>query len=223
MSYTVLLRRHLPRHHAGVRWSCSCWRVQRERALVRPRCTPSSRVELGLEDEAEEAATGDTAAVRVDEAHLPAASCWPSIVLWFFGYNAVTSKYSVYASEHPGTRIITLTLTIAHRRRLSVSYLPVGVVASRVGRKKTILAGVVMLTAAFTTGQLSCGPSSPTHDNEHTSSPLAGIGMGDHQRQLLSPWWWRCARGGERGQVHRLLLHRLHGGAGSDAHALRLC
>ena len=72
-----------------------------------------------------------------------------SIVLWFFGYNAVTSKYSVYASNilH---KDYNLTLIIAQAAAI-ISYLPVGFIASRVGRKKTILAGVVMLTAAFTT------------------------------------------------------------------------
>jgi MFS family permease len=70
-----------------------------------------------------------------------------SIVLWFFGYNAVTSKYSVYASNilH---KDYNLTLIIAQAAAI-VAYLPVGFVASRVGRKKTILAGVVMLTVAF--------------------------------------------------------------------------
>lgn len=70
-----------------------------------------------------------------------------SIVLWFFGYNAVTSKYSVYATNilH---KDYNLTLMIAQGAAI-VSYLPVGFIASRVGRKKTILAGVVMLTLAF--------------------------------------------------------------------------
>ncbi len=70
-----------------------------------------------------------------------------SIVLWFMGYNAVTSKYSVYASNilH---KDYNLTLIIAQAAAI-ISYLPVGMVASRLGRKKTILAGVVMLTAAF--------------------------------------------------------------------------
>ena len=70
-----------------------------------------------------------------------------SIVLWFFGYNAVTSKYSVYASNilH---KDYNLTLIIAQAAAI-VSYLPVGTIASRVGRKKTIMAGVVMLTTAF--------------------------------------------------------------------------
>ena len=70
-----------------------------------------------------------------------------SIVLWFFGYNAVTSKYSVYASNilH---KDYNLTLIIAQAAAI-VSYLPVGMIASKVGRKKTILAGVVMLATAF--------------------------------------------------------------------------
>ena len=70
-----------------------------------------------------------------------------SIVLWFMGYNAVTSKYSVYASNilH---KDYNLTLMIAQAAAI-IAYLPVGMVASRLGRKKTILAGIVMLTAAF--------------------------------------------------------------------------
>ena len=70
-----------------------------------------------------------------------------SIVLWFFGYNAVTSKYSVYASNilH---KDYNLTLIIAQAAAI-ISYLPVGMIASKVGRKKTIRAGVIMLTVAF--------------------------------------------------------------------------
>ena len=70
-----------------------------------------------------------------------------SIVLWFFGYNAVTSTYSVYASNilH---KDYNLTLIIAQAAAI-VSYLPVGMIASKVGRKKTICAGVIMLATAF--------------------------------------------------------------------------
>ena len=70
-----------------------------------------------------------------------------SIVLWFFGYNAVTSKYSVYASNilH---KDYNLTLIIAQAAAI-ISYLPVGMIASKVGRKKTICAGVIMLATAF--------------------------------------------------------------------------
>ena len=111
-------------------------------------------VELGLEDK-EEAATGERK-LSVDEVK-SLIFLLLSIVLWFFGYNAVTSKYSVYASNilH---KDYNLTLIIAQAAAI-ISYLPVGFIASRVGRKKTILAGVVMLTAAFTTASFMSAES----------------------------------------------------------------
>ena len=111
-------------------------------------------VELGLEDK-EEAATGERN-LSVDEVK-SLIFLLLSIVLWFFGYNAVTSKYSVYASNilH---KDYNLTLIIAQAAAI-ISYLPVGFIASRVGRKKTILAGVVMLTAAFTTASFMSAES----------------------------------------------------------------
>ncbi len=70
-----------------------------------------------------------------------------SVALWFIGYNAITSKYSVYAlnvlhMDYNSTLIIAQAAAI-------VSYIPVGIVSSKLGRKKTILIGVAMLTAAF--------------------------------------------------------------------------
>ncbi len=70
-----------------------------------------------------------------------------SIVLWFFGYNAVTSKYTVYA-QSVLDKDATTTLLLANVAAI-IAYLPVGVVASKIGRKKTILAGIVMLFTAF--------------------------------------------------------------------------
>ena len=70
-----------------------------------------------------------------------------SVALWYIGYNAITSKYSVYASEILKVPY-TITLLVAQGAAI-VAYIPVGIVASKIGRKKTILAGVVMLTVAF--------------------------------------------------------------------------
>ncbi|MBQ4354034.1 MAG: MFS transporter [Clostridia bacterium] len=70
-----------------------------------------------------------------------------SVALWFMGYNAVTSKYSVYAGEVLQLDF-NLTLIVAQAAAI-VSYVPVGIIASKVGRKKTILAGVLMLGIAF--------------------------------------------------------------------------
>ena len=95
-----------------------------------------------------------------------------SIVLWFFGYNAVTSKYSVYASNilH---KDYNLTLIIAQAAAI-VAYLPVGFIASKVGRKKTILAGVVMLTTSFTVAAFLNADSPTVLMNAMFA--LAGIG-----------------------------------------------
>lgn len=73
-----------------------------------------------------------------------------SVALWYIGYNSITSKYSVYA-----TNILffdfNLTLIIAQAAAV-ISYIPVGMISSRFGRKKTILAGVAMLASAFIIG-----------------------------------------------------------------------
>ena len=70
-----------------------------------------------------------------------------SVVFWFMGYNAVTSKYSVYAGK-----VLSLdynsTLLIANVAAI-ISYIPVGIVASKIGRKKTILIGIGLLAASF--------------------------------------------------------------------------
>ena len=73
-----------------------------------------------------------------------------SVALWYIGYNSITSKYSVYATNELGFDF-NLTLIIAQAAAI-ISYIPVGIVASKIGRKKTILAGIVMLASAFLGG-----------------------------------------------------------------------
>ena len=70
-----------------------------------------------------------------------------SVALWYFGYNAVTSKYSVYAANILD-KDYNMTMLIAQGAAI-VAYLPAGMLASKFGRRKTILAGVVMLAVAF--------------------------------------------------------------------------
>ena len=70
-----------------------------------------------------------------------------SVAMWFTGYNAITSKYSVYALNVLNKDYNT-TLLIAQAAAI-VAYIPVGMIASKLGRKKTILIGVGMLFTAF--------------------------------------------------------------------------
>ncbi|MBR1867082.1 MAG: MFS transporter [Clostridia bacterium] len=70
-----------------------------------------------------------------------------SVALWFIAYNAVTSKYSLYATNVLHKDYNT-TLLIAQGAAI-ISYIPVGALARKIGRKRSILIGVAMLTAAF--------------------------------------------------------------------------
>ena len=95
-----------------------------------------------------------------------------SVALWYIGYNSITSKYSVYATNILGFDF-NFTLIIAQAAAI-VSYIPVGIIASKIGRRKTVLAGVIMLAVAFACG-IFVTPSTP----EIIMFPifiLAGIG-----------------------------------------------
>lgn len=70
-----------------------------------------------------------------------------SVALWYMGYNAVTSKYSLYASTVLQMDYNT-TLLIA-QVTATIAFIPVGLLASKIGRKKSILIGVTMLFGAF--------------------------------------------------------------------------
>lgn len=70
-----------------------------------------------------------------------------SVILWYMGYNAVTSKYSVYASKILNLDY-NMTLILAQAAAI-IAYIPVGIISSKIGRKKAILAGIVMLCTAF--------------------------------------------------------------------------
>ena len=95
-----------------------------------------------------------------------------SVALWYVGYNSITSKYSVYA-----TNILhfdfNFTLIVAQAAAI-VSYIPVGIIATKIGRRKTILAGVLMLASAFAIG-LFITPETPEFIMYPVFS-LAGIG-----------------------------------------------
>ena len=73
-----------------------------------------------------------------------------SVALWFMGYNAVTTAFSKYAIDiwHT-TEGSAATVKMVPTVVAILSYWPVGILASRVGRKKTIIAGVLLLASCF--------------------------------------------------------------------------
>jgi maltose/moltooligosaccharide transporter len=74
-----------------------------------------------------------------------------SIFLWFTAYNAVTTAFSKYAQDFLGIKGggFAANLMVATAAAV-ISFIPVGIIASKIGRKKTILAGITMMFVSFT-------------------------------------------------------------------------
>ena len=73
-----------------------------------------------------------------------------SVAFWFIAYNAVTTAFSRYAThvwglEGGGYADCLLIATVA----AILSYIPIGIIASKIGRKKMILIGIVLLGGCF--------------------------------------------------------------------------
>jgi len=74
-----------------------------------------------------------------------------SIFLWFTAYNAVTTAFSRYAvtvwkMEGGGFASCLMVATVA----AIISYIPTGALAARIGRKKTILVGLLCMFISYT-------------------------------------------------------------------------
>lgn len=73
-----------------------------------------------------------------------------SIFLWFTAYNAVTTAFSRYTREvwkleGGGFADCLLVATVA----AIISYIPIGNIASKVGRKKTIMGGIILMSVCY--------------------------------------------------------------------------
>lgn len=97
-----------------------------------------------------------------------------SIVFWFCAYNAATSKFSVYATTILNTGY-SLPLIVAQAAAI-ISYIPIGHLSTKFGRKKTILVGVAILFAAFLIGSFLVEPSGFGSILVYVVMALAGIG-----------------------------------------------
>ncbi len=73
-----------------------------------------------------------------------------SVFFWFFGFNAIESFGSIYAnnvfdnSKVWGTVVIVLTICSL------VTFVPAGLLADKIGRKKTVLLGLLLIIVAAT-------------------------------------------------------------------------
>ncbi len=99
-----------------------------------------------------------------------------SIALWFIGYNAIETWFTTFADKMWGMALgdATLCLTIATAGAIC-SYIPVGIAASRVGRRRTILFGVLLLTACFGSGYVYTLFNNTFHPALYALFALVGV------------------------------------------------
>ena len=99
-----------------------------------------------------------------------------SIALWFVGYNGVTTWFTTYVAEVMGEGLggASTCLLVATAGAI-VSYIPIGVVASKVGRKRTIMGGVVLLAACFLSGYLLTAHSHAITPVMYVAFALVGL------------------------------------------------
>lgn len=73
-----------------------------------------------------------------------------SVCLWYMAYNAVTTAFSRYATIVWGTENGSFAnyLLIATGAAV-VSYIPIGIISGKIGRKKTIIIGIIGLILSF--------------------------------------------------------------------------
>lgn len=76
-----------------------------------------------------------------------------SIFLWFTAYNAVTTAFSRYANKVWGLvgGSFANALLVATGAAI-ISYIPIGIIATKIGRKKTIMAGIIIITSTYFAG-----------------------------------------------------------------------
>lgn len=76
-----------------------------------------------------------------------------SIFLWFMGYNAITTNFSKYAEVtwQSNTSQAATSLLIASVGAL-IAFVPVGFIATKIGRKRSIQFGILLLSSCFLVG-----------------------------------------------------------------------
>ncbi len=78
-----------------------------------------------------------------------------SVAFWYIGYNGITTWFTVYADKMWDMEVgqASLCLTVATAGAI-ISYIPIGVISGKIGRKRIILLGVALLASCFFAGYI---------------------------------------------------------------------
>lgn len=128
----------------------------REKKILAEEALEDEENEIGGNDEVNISATKENVVTNDDKEKMPVevkrslAFVLISIALWYIAYNAVTTAWSRYATtvwdmKNGGYANCLMVGTVA----ACLSYIPVGILSAKIGRKKTILIGVVLLFISY--------------------------------------------------------------------------
>lgn len=96
-----------------------------------------------------------------------------SVFLWFFSFNAVTTKFTDYASNVLELTNYVLPVTVANVAAL-IGFLPLAALANKIGRRKTVLLGILMLSSGTLVGSFL---TVNTAWIVYLIMPIAGLGF----------------------------------------------
>ena len=131
-------------------------------------------IEKGYETEAEEQDRKDNVVSPLKKEYQ--LSFWLimiSVFLWFFSFNAVTTKFTDYASNVLELTNYVLPITVAQVAAL-IGFLPLAALANKIGRRKTVLLGIVMLASGTLVGSFL---TKDTAWIVYLIMPIAGLGF----------------------------------------------
>lgn len=110
---------------------------------------------LDMENGVTNTSAGSPGAAMPREVRKSLAMILLSIFLWFTAYNAITTAYSRYAVNiwglQGGSYANALLIAIAVA---TICFIPIGYVSTFIGRRKTILIGIVLITISYLLGAL---------------------------------------------------------------------
>ena len=73
-----------------------------------------------------------------------------SIFMWFMGFNAVSSNISIYCVKELNLKPVIAAVIVGVSMGISaIAFIPVGIMATKIGRRKSIIVGFICATIAF--------------------------------------------------------------------------
>jgi len=112
---------------------------------------------LEIDGELDDKTTRETSAKQAmpKEVRKSLIFLFASIFLWFTAYNAVTTAFSRYATKVWGMEGGSFaSFLIVAMGAAIIAFIPIGIISSHIGRKKTIIAGIIMMSVSYFAGFL---------------------------------------------------------------------